>query len=452
MCTFTMDIWDSWWVLQFMQILGLVSFWISFEKFRTLFSRAFGFAHKIIKGNSNAWIFVSFNGLVTTGSLISFLLVLSWAYSYAFPNSPSVIQSFEIPNSSHRLVHSYEILKSNVSMSTCNVFEGSWIRDDSYPLYDASHCPFAERGFNCLANGRKDRGYTKWRWKPKNCDIPRFDARRILEQLRGKRVVFVGDSLSRTQWESLICLLMTGVENKKSVYEIRGHNITKQIRFLRVKFSSFDVRIDFYRSVFLVKPGQVPRHAPQRVKTTLRLDKIDDISNEWIDSDVLIFNSGHWWTRTKLFDMGWYFQVGNSVKLGMPINSAFNTALLTWASWVENTINTNRTRIFFRTFESSHWSGQNRNACKVSRRPWKRTNGKDRSPISDMINRVVKKMSAPVTVLHVTPMGAYRSDGHVGTWSDNPSVPDCSHWCLPGVPDMWNEILFSYLLPKHGVN
>ena len=313
-----MDIWDSWWVLQFMQMLGLFSFWISSAKLRTLFSKAFGFiGNKIIKGScSNIWAFVSFNGMVTTGSLISLLLVLSWAYSYAFPNSHSVIQSYEIPSSSHSLNQSYEIphishsrnqsfeiLNSKVSMGKCNVFEGSWIHDDSYPLYDASHCPFAERGFNCIANGRRDRGYTKWRWKPKNCDIPRFDARGILDQLRGKRVVVVGDSLSRTQWESLICLLMTGVENKKSVYEIKGNRITKQIRFLGVRFSTFDLRIDFYRSVFLVKPGPVPKHSPQRAKTTLRLDKMDDISHEWVDSDVLIFNSGHWWTRTKLFDM-----------------------------------------------------------------------------------------------------------------------------------------------------
>lgn len=43
------------------------------------------------------------------------------------------------------------------------------------------------------------------------------------------------------------------------------------------------------------------------------------------------------------------------MKLGMSINSAFKTALLSWASWVENAIDTNRTRVFFRTFESSHW-------------------------------------------------------------------------------------------------
>ncbi|KAG8660575.1 hypothetical protein MANES_02G175100v8 [Manihot esculenta] len=326
---------------------------------------------------------------------------------------------------------------------------GSWIKDESYPLYNASQCPFAEGGFNCLANGRRDRGYTKWRWKPKNCDIPRFNVHQILEKLRGKRIVFVGDSLSRTQWESLICMLMTGVEDKRSVYEVNGNKITKQIRFLGVRFSSYNLRIDFYRSVFLVQPGSTPRRAPKRVKSTLKLDKLDDISNEWVDSDVLIFNSGHWWNPSKLFEMGCYFQINGSLKLGMPITTAFKTALNTWASWAETTINTNKTSVFFRTFESSHWSGRNRLSCKVTRRPSTKTGGRDRSPVSDIIMKAVKKMSVPVTVLHVTPMGAFRSDAHVGTWSDNPSVPDCGHWCLPGVPDMWNEIFLSYLMSKN---
>ena len=79
------------------------------------------------------------------------------------------------------------------------------------------------------------------------------------------------------------------------------------------------------------------------------------------------------------------------------------------------------------------------------------TQGRDRSPISDTILKIVRSMSVPVKALHVTPMGAYRSDAHVGPWGDNPSVPDCSHWCLPGVPDTWNEIVFSYLLHKDGV-
>lgn len=52
---------------------------------------------------------------------------------------------------------------------------------------------------------------------------------------------------------------------------------------------------------------------------------------------------------------GCYFQVGDSLRLGMPISTAFARALDTWASWVETMINRNRTSVFFRTFESSHW-------------------------------------------------------------------------------------------------
>ncbi|GAU35088.1 hypothetical protein TSUD_70110 [Trifolium subterraneum] len=99
--------------------------------------------------------------------------------------------------------------------------------------------------------------------------------------------------MSRTQWESLICMLMTGVEDKMSVYEVNQNQITKRIRFLGVRFSAFNFTIEFFRSVFLVQQGQAPEHAPKRVKSTLLLDKLDDISHQWVNSDILIFNTGH---------------------------------------------------------------------------------------------------------------------------------------------------------------
>lgn len=268
----------------------LIEMVFSFGKLRLFYTRVLSLGNVVVKDNCKTCLFHSLNGLVAMGSLTSFLLAVAYAYLYLFPISRPVIRSYEISNLSS-------------SIEKCNVFEGRWVPEESYPLYSASQCPFAERGFNCLANGRTDMGYTKWRWKPKGCDIPRFNVRDILEKLRGKRVVFVGDSLSRTQWESLICMLMAGVDDKKSVYEVNGNKITKQIRFLGVRFSSYNLRIDFYRSVFLVKPGPVPARAPKRVKTTLRLDVLDDISKEWIDSDILIFNSGHWWTPSKLFEL-----------------------------------------------------------------------------------------------------------------------------------------------------
>lgn len=338
-----------------------------------------------------------------------------------------------------------------MDFDSCDVFAGSWVKDASYPLYNSSECPFAERGFNCLANGREDTDYLRWRWKPKQCEVPRFDAGGILESLRGKRVVFVGDSMSRTQWESLICMLMTGVKDPETVYEVNGNTITKTIRFLGVQFKSFNLSVEFFRSVFLVQQGLPPRHGPKRVRMVLKLDKMDDISQNWADSDVLIFNSGHWWTPSKLFDVGCYFQAGGYLKLGMSITSAFRVALETWALWVETTVNTNRTQVFFRTFEPSHWSGSKQQACEATHQPTSEANGAiavDRIELVDIITDVVAKMRAPVTVLNVTAMGALRSDAHIGTWSHPSPTLDCSHWCLPGVPDAWNELVLSYLLRK----
>lgn len=39
----------------------------------------------------------------------------------------------------------------------------------------------------------------------------------------------------------------------------------------------------------------------------------------------------------------------------MSISAAYRVALETWASWIENTIDPNKTRVLFRTFEPSHW-------------------------------------------------------------------------------------------------
>jgi len=54
----------------------------------------------------------------------------------------------------------------------CNLFNGSWVFDESYPLY--TECPFIERGFQCPNNGRQNLTYRNWRWQPFDCNIPRL--------------------------------------------------------------------------------------------------------------------------------------------------------------------------------------------------------------------------------------------------------------------------------------
>lgn len=55
----------------------------------------------------------------------------------------------------------------------CDLFDGDWVWDDSYPLYESKNCPFVDQGFRCSENGRPDLFYTKWRWQPRICNLPR---------------------------------------------------------------------------------------------------------------------------------------------------------------------------------------------------------------------------------------------------------------------------------------
>lgn len=56
----------------------------------------------------------------------------------------------------------------------CDVFDGDWVWDENYPLYQSKDCSFLDEGFRCTENGRPDLFYTKWRWQPRLCNLPRF--------------------------------------------------------------------------------------------------------------------------------------------------------------------------------------------------------------------------------------------------------------------------------------
>lgn len=55
----------------------------------------------------------------------------------------------------------------------CEIYEGEWVFDESYPLYNGKSCSYIDEAFSCEVNGRIDGDYMKWRWKPDHCEIPR---------------------------------------------------------------------------------------------------------------------------------------------------------------------------------------------------------------------------------------------------------------------------------------
>lgn len=75
-----------------------------------------------------------------------------------------------------------------------------------------------------------------------------------------------------------------------------------------------------------------------------------------------------------------------------------------------------------------------------------------------IIHDALKVLKIDVTLLNITQLSEYRKDAHTSVYGErkgklltkeqraNPKdFADCIHWCLPGVPDAWNEILYAYL-------
>ncbi|XWS37721.1 hypothetical protein CRYUN_Cryun19dG0069400 [Craigia yunnanensis] len=91
--------------------------------------------------------------------------------------------------------------------SGCDLYHGKWFYDPQGPLYTNNSCPVLTQMQNCQGNGRPDKEYENWRWKPSQCELPRFNAKMFLELMRGKTLAFIGDSVARNQMESMLCLL-----------------------------------------------------------------------------------------------------------------------------------------------------------------------------------------------------------------------------------------------------
>ncbi|KAG6436914.1 hypothetical protein SASPL_101819 [Salvia splendens] len=67
---------------------------------------------------------------------------------------------------------SASINESFVELKNCNIYEGKWVYDESFPLFDSSKCSAIRGQFNCLKYGLPDHQFLKYRWQPNACNLP----------------------------------------------------------------------------------------------------------------------------------------------------------------------------------------------------------------------------------------------------------------------------------------
>ncbi|KAK8617273.1 hypothetical protein V6N13_080190 [Hibiscus sabdariffa] len=290
----------------------------------------------------------------------------------------------------------------------CDITRGKWVFNPSNkPLYTDRSCPYVERQFSCEKNGQAEFDYRHWEWQPDDCYLPKFDPKVALEKLRGKRLVFSGDSLQRNQWESFVCMVeWTIPPQKKSMKLGKVHNVFKA--------KDYNATIEFHWAPFLVQ-SNTAINIKEPKKRIIKVDSVSNSSNAWEGADILAFNTYVWWM------------------FGIRIKTL-----------------------------SEEWGREDGLKCFNESEPLKKKNfWGDFAANKEMMSAavaVMKKMKVPVSVLNITQLSMYRVDAHSSIYTetggklltpeekaDPKKHADCIHWCLPGVPDTWNQLLFAHL-------
>ncbi|MBA0568993.1 hypothetical protein Golob_006458, partial [Gossypium lobatum] len=228
----------------------------------------------------------------------------------------------------------------------------------------------------------------------------------------------------------------------------------------------YNTSIEFYWAPFLLESNADNAIVHRISDRVVRKGSINKHGKNWKGVDILVFNTYLWWmTGLEMKVLKGSFEEENKEIIAVSTEEAYGMGMRSMLRWVRKNMDRKKTRVFFTSMSPTHakgidWGGEPGENCYNQTTMIEDPNywGSDsRKSIMKVIGEVFSKSKYPITFLNITQLSNYRKDAHTSIYKKqwNPLTPeqlanpisyaDCTHWCLPGLQDTWNELLFAKL-------
>lgn len=336
----------------------------------------------------------------------------------------------------------------------CNYAKGQWVADSRRPLYSGFGCKqWLSEMWACRLTQRLDFSYEGYRWLPNNCEMPEFERSAFLRRMQDKTIAFIGDSLGRQQFQSLMCMATGGemspeVEDVGKEYGLVKARGAKRPDGWAFRFPNTNTTILYYWSSTLADLVPINSTDP-RSNVAMHLDRPPAFMRKYLHRfDVLVLNTGHHWNRGKLTANRWVMYVNgkpNDDSKLASMGGAKNFTAYSISKWLDSRLPyLPRLKAFFRTISPRHFRNGDWNTGGSCDNTTPLTEGREvlQDQSSDEVVEGAVK-GTRIKLLDITAISDLRDEGHISHYSVRATggINDCLHWCLPGIPDTWNELL-----------